>query len=224
MIGMNALDEAARPGVAMQSGIVSAAGQAGADPATAGQTCPASTEAGQPPSVLQQFQRWIVIHHRPDDGARVRIGVRREGFEVHWPREVHRVPRRDDVLRPFLPGYMFAYALNARASWHRIKAKVPNVVGIVGVREHGAPVYMPMGHVETLIERAGGLLTGAIPAPEDAALTWDAGMPLRIVRGSLAGASALFQAERGSQRIMVLLTMLGVPRAVILERDAVEAE
>ncbi|MGX9966080.1 transcription termination/antitermination protein NusG [Roseomonas sp. F4] len=179
----------------------------------------------------QPFRRWIVIHHRSDDGARVRIGVRREGFEVHWPREVFRQPRRDDRLRPFLPGYMFAYPVLGNASWHRVKAKVPNVIGIVGVRERGEPVSPPPGFVEALIDRCGGILTGAIPLPEEAAeaplkggVAFVPGAAVRIAEGPLAGLRALFQADRGPQRIMVLLTLLGVPRMVEVDREAVEAE
>lgn len=224
---MMRLDDAGETGVPVTGGSKSPAGQAGGRLSTAGPSCPAPTEADQPLSVRKPFQRWIVVHHRADDGARVRIGIRREGFEVHWPREVVRQPRRDDRLRPFLPGYMFAYPLTPHASWHRIKATVPNVIALVGVRELGVPVSPPPGFVEALIHRAGGLLTGAIPLPEDAeeaTPVWYRGMKLRVAAGPLAGTEALFQAERGPARIMALLTILGVPRMVEMDRSAVEAD
>lgn len=204
-----------------------AAGQAGARLLSAGPAGPASHRSPQPGSVLPQWQdpaaSWIVIQHRADDGARVRLGVRRLGFEVHWPRKVHRAPRRDDVIRPVFPGYLFALAERRSASWHAVRDTVANVVGIVGVRETGSPVHPPRGFVLRLVRDAGGALDGVVPPDEDRGLsapTFEAGDEVEIVGTAFAGLRAIYQAD-ADERVRVLLQVLGVTRPVMVPRDAV---
>lgn len=197
-----------------------AAGQAGVEPPAAGAEAPANTA---PDAVVKSMSAtWLCIHHRPDDGARVRLGIRREGWEVHWPREVVRMPRKDDVLRPFFPGYMFARPLERHARWDSLRGAVPNVIGIVGVREHGQPVHPPRGFVEMLIDRAGGAIDGVIPAPEDErADKLRPGAKLRLRHGAWDGVEAVLEVDRGV-RVDVLLTLLGVRRVVSVDRASVE--
>lgn len=221
-----ALDDMAedRASVAREHEI--AAGQAGARLLSAGSAGPASHRS-QPGSVLPQWQNpaasWIVIHHRADDGARVRLGVRRMGFEVHWPRRIHRQPRRDDIIRPVFPGYLFALPERPSASWHLVKEKVANVVGVVGVRETGAPVHPPRGFVRRLIIDAGGAIDGVIAPDEDRELlgpTFDEGEEVQLTGTAFAGLRAVYRAE-ADDRVEVLLQVLGVLRAVKVPRGVV---
>lgn len=204
-----------------------AAGQAGARLLSAGPAGPASHRTPEPGSVLPQWQDpaapWIVVHHRADDGARVRLGVRRLGFEVHWPRRIQRVPRRDDVIRPVFPGYLFAVAERASASWHAIRDKVPNVIGVVGVRERGAPVHPPRGWVRRLVLDAGGALDGVIAPDEDRELVgpqFESGEDVQLVGTAFGGMRAVYRAD-ADRRVEVLLTVLGVERVVLVPRGAV---
>ncbi len=222
-----ALDDTAadRASVAREHEI--AAGQAGARLLSAGPAGPASHRPGQPGSVQPQWQdpaaSWIVVHHRADDGARVRLGVRRLGFEVHWPRRIHRQPRRDDVIRPVFPGYLFALPERPSASWHLVKEKVANVVGVVGVREFGCPVHPPRGWVRRLILDAGGALDGVIAPDEDRELqgpVFEPGAEVGIVGTAFAGMRAIYRAD-ADDRVEVLLHILGVVREVKLPRGAV---
>jgi len=163
---------------------------------------------------------WLCIHHRADDGARVRLALRREGIEVHWPRCVVRQPRKDDVLRPLFPGYLFART----AQWSWLRA-VPNVIGVVGVRERGVPSPMPTGVVEALIAEAGGAMDGVIDLTPDATVArgYKRGDKLRVVSGPLAGLLAEFRGDHGTDRVAVLLSILGGQTAAVMRRDQVEA-
>ncbi len=209
--------------VGRSGGSQSAAGQAGASRSTAGRASPASADEGQAPSVRLHFPLWFAIHHRADDGARVRLGLRREGWEVHWPREVHRVPRRDDTLRPLLPGYMFARPISRRASWSALKGSVPNLIAVCGVREFGQPSHPPRGFVEALIARAGGAIDGVIQPKEDQApvAAWEEGLALRFTDGAMWGVHAILKADRGD-RVDVLFSLFGRESEVTVDRQMVE--
>jgi len=161
---------------------------------------------------------WICIEHRADWGARVRLDLRRLGFEVHWPREVVRIRGRDDVLRPYFPGYLFALPAATNASWHEVKERRQGGVFIVGVRETGRPARPPKGFVLSLVNRALGAIDGVIPAPEDAIADLCQGDPVTLLGGAYAGAEAIFHVARG-KRVEVMLTLFGVPRIVSVEAD-----
>lgn len=218
-----ALDAARTIGLPVARGARDAAGLAGAGHSTAGLHGPARAE-GQAPSVLPHWADpdapWICIEHRADAGARVRLDLRRNGFEVHWPREVVRVRGRDDVLRPFFPGYLFALAASPRASWHGLKERGQFGIFVVGLRELGRPARPPSGFVLALIRRAGGAIDGVIPAKEDEIATLAKDDPVLISAWGRDDWAGVFVAERG-KRVEVLMTLFGVSKPVTLDAKQV---
>lgn len=224
---MDVLDATKTNRVAMVMRSRNAAGEAGARHSSAGPDGPARTGAKALP-VLPHWTdpeaRWLCIEHRADAGAHVRLDLRRLGFEVHWPRETVRVRGRDDVLRPFFPGYLFALAAATNASWHEVKGRVQHVVQILGMRELGRPAHPPPGFVLGMIERAGGAIDGVIPAKEDAIaaeiVKLKRGDAVMLLDGPFEGMQAVFHADRG-RRVEILLTILGVPRKVAVEPERI---
>lgn len=221
---METLDTDAARLVGGTGGARCASGMAGARHSSAGPEGPARTGA-KPPPVLPHWTDpaapWICVEHRADSGPRVRLDLRRLGFEVHWPREVHRVRGRDDVLRPFFPGYLFALPAASNASWGDVQERRQLGIFIVGLRERGCPAHPPPGFVLSMIERAGGALDGVIPAPEDALPVLRRGDAVTVRTGPLAGMRGIFEEQRG-KRVEVLLEMLGVARQVRVAADNVE--
>jgi transcription antitermination factor NusG len=216
-----ALDINPRAFLSPPRGFAVAAGQAGAQ-------APASGAPGKAPELADDAHgssmakharaSWICVQHRADDGARVRIALRRKGFTVHWPRVVIRIPRRDDVLRPLFPGYLFA---RPDACPWQTALEARNVIRVLGVRETGAPRLVPDSYVAELIDMAGGI-DGVIPAREDLVASWRPGVTmLRITSGPWQGLSGLLWSDRGRDRVQVLLHVLGVERPVSVPRTAV---
>jgi transcriptional antiterminator RfaH len=211
--------------LAMCRRVEGAAGQAGANSLTAGPSGFAQLQGGKAALERKLFPAtspWFCIHHRADDGARVRLGLRRQGWEIHWPRIIERRPRRDDVIRPFLPGYMFASCAGRALSWHKM-LDVPNLIDVVGVRSCGAPIPVPARLVQGLIDAVGGAMDGVQQPIEDVMPVWAPGQRLRVVEGAFAGAEALLVEDRADRRVTVLLTLLGAPREVDLARAAVRS-
>lgn len=217
------LDDANHAGLALARGARNAAGGAGAGHSIAGPSGPARTE-GEAPTVLPHWADpaapWICIEHRADSGAQVRLDLRRIGFEVHWPREVVRIRGRDDVLRPFFPGYLFALAMQARASWHVLKERGQFSIHVVGLRELGRPARPPAGFVAALIERAGGAIDGVIPAKEDEIATLEPGEAVKISGWGRDDWNGVFLAERG-KRVEVMLSLFGRDSVVLLDAKKV---
>lgn len=219
MSAAKTLDGAHDGALPMARGSWNAAGLAGAGHTIAGPSGPARTE-GQAPPVQPQWADplapWICIEHRADSGARVRLDLRRNGFEVHWPREVVRIQGRDDVLRPFFPGYMFALPVASRASWHSVKERGQFGIFVLGLREMGRPARPPGGFVAALIQRAGGAIDGVIPAKEDEIARLGPGDAVHVTRWGRDDWNGVFVAERG-KRVEVMLTLFGRDSPVLVE-------
>lgn len=196
-------------------------GQAGSVHIPAARNGAALPETAQAVPGRSHARPWFCIQHRADAGFRVRLDLRREGCEVHWPRTVERPPGRDDVLRPLFPGYLFARppAGLPLASLRDL----PNVHGPVGVGR--CPTQCDR-LVASLIARAGGAIDGVIDEtpdgraeailrrfkPDDAV---DVTLPLW---GRLRG---LMRSDKGGARVQVLLEFLGGARLVSVPRDQV---
>lgn len=185
-------------------------------------TGPEAPDEAQPPPMRKHSERWYVIRHKPFEGFRARNAIRRLGFEVHWPRVIVRVPRRNDVIEPLFPGYLFARFDLTRGGWGRV-CRADSVVGVLGMEGGGAPLPVPAGEVERLIAQARAIDLPVEP-PEDAdgAVTpLEEGDAVILLDARLMGAKGLLKADRGGERVKVLLTIMGAERLVEVPRAAV---
>lgn len=189
---------------------------------SAAQSAPEAPDEAQAPPVRKHSERWYVIRHKPFEGHRARNAIRRLGFEVHWPRAIVRQPRRNDVIEPLFPGYLFARFDVARAGWAAINKPDP-IVGIVGVKEQGGPIPVPVGAVERLIAQAGAIDLPIIPAEDadDVVVPLAAGEEVMLLDPHWMGLRGLLKADRGGERVKVLLTVLGAERLVEVPRASV---
>lgn len=131
-------------------------GEAGNVSPSAVHADPAQLEEAPPPPVREPSLRWYVVRHAPFEGGPARNAIRRLGFEAHWPRLIKRRRGHDDWLEPMFPGYLFALFDAGRSGWGRIN-RLDQVVDIIGVRDRGRPIALPVGEVEALIGRAGAV-------------------------------------------------------------------
>lgn len=161
--------------------------------------------------------RWVVVRHRADDGGNVRFNIRRAGIDVHWPRIWERRPRRDDVARPLFGGYMFA-RLDPGQSWGPI-LRVRNVLGVLSGAD-GAPIPVPEGTVERLIEKAGAIDGVINTLPDAMPARMAPGTKLAVLSGPFAELDAVLAQDAGA-RVQVLLRIMGGDRIVQMPRENV---
>ena len=172
----------------------------------------ASAEGSAPPSTGSRASArsvaapWVAVHHRADDRAPVSYGIRQAGFTTFWPREIYRIAKRDDVLRPYFPGYMFAQPAGGHIS---ALIDVDNVICIVGMREMGRPVLVPGPLMQALLFEAGGLDTQIINRTPLGRPVMRPGQTVRITDSAYSGFAAMFQATTGADRVKVLVQSFG---------------
>jgi transcriptional antiterminator RfaH len=136
------------------------------------------------------------------------------GFETYTPRILERriMPtRRAEVATPLFPGYTF---VAIELQWHAAR-RCPGVVKLILDGER--PARVPMSVIDDLRGRE---RNGYVVLPKVRGL--ERGDKVKITAGPFANQLALFDGMKGSERVLVLLALLGSVQRVELRRCDIE--
>lgn len=160
---------------------------------------------------------WFVVYTQPNGEARALANLRRQGFDAYLPRYRRRrshARRVDMVERPLFPRYLFVALDLMRARWRPILS----TFGVCDlVRTGDTPQKLPAGVVE---EIRAGEVAHTFDAPDPLAGA-RAGAAVRILSGPFADLIGKLQAAADSERVTLLLDLLGREVHLRLPRDAV---
>jgi transcriptional antiterminator RfaH len=158
------------------------------------------------------MESWFAVATKPRSEAIAEENLRRQGYECLWPR-VARLLRGAGGMKQrvesLFPSYVFLRADPAQVSL----APVRSTKGARGlVRFGGEPAAVPDTAIERIrarMDSLDGLVRLCMPELV-------AGQALRITEGPLCGWDAVFLAREGSDRVRLLLELLGSSREVVL--------
>lgn len=165
--------------------------------------------------------RWYLVHAKPGYEATARLNLERQRYEVYCP-QVRELARRAGRWRERI-GWLFPRYLFVRLDeGHHDFRPIHSTFGVAALVRFGLRyAVVPERVIAELRGRAdphSGLhrLTPRIAfAP---------GSPVRVVAGPLEGLEGVFQSQVGSERVTVLLHMLGQQAAVRLPAELVCAD
>lgn len=160
---------------------------------------------------------WYVMQSKPRQENQLCAYLRSQGLEVYYPAlRVTPVNPRASKVRPFFPRYLFVHTDLAEVGLSALQW-APHAIGIVQFDGYPAPV--PDAVISELKRRVSAVQNAGGP-------TFDGLQPgdrVRIAHGPLAGYEALFDMRlSGSERVQVLLEMLGRQVRLQLESNAIE--
>ncbi|MGE4220771.1 MAG: transcription termination/antitermination protein NusG [Alphaproteobacteria bacterium] len=165
------------------------------------------------------MKRWYVVHTHPGAEAMAEGHLARQGFETYLPRcakERRHARRIDRIAVPLFPRYLFVAVDMERQRWRAIQS----TFGVATLVSFGdRPAAVPEGVVEDIRGREGP--DGLVPLPDG--VPFAPGERVEIADGAFAEQSALFQTMDGTQRVVVLLKMLGRDLRVRVPRTALRA-
>jgi len=150
------------------------------------------------------MQHWYVIHCRANSERRAETNLLRQNYEVWLPmcHKMRRHARRvETVLRPLFPRYLFVRLDFSSEPWRPILSTF-GVHTIVS----GADGPLPIGDdiVSSLRARAGedGIfeIARSVVKPGD---------QVRMQGGPMSDLEGIFEAELDSDRVMILLKLMG---------------
>lgn len=148
---------------------------------------------------------WFVVQTQPNAERKALAHLIRQGFHAYLPcyRKTRRHARRTEtVAAPLFPRYMFVSIDVTSQRWRSLRSTV-GVSRLVCNGETPAPV--PPGIVEALRLREGenGLIDiGRGP-------TFAPGDKIRVRDGAFADCLGIFESTTDSERVLILLDLLG---------------
>jgi transcriptional antiterminator RfaH len=168
---------------------------------------------------IELHPRWFVAHTQPHAEAKATSHLKRQGFEIYFPRYLRRrrhARRIETVAAPLFPRYLFVAVDLAAQRWRSIYS----TVGVTRLVSNGDdPTAVPDGIVEGLKSRedANGFIKLDYRPP------FRAGDKIRVLDGAFASCLGLFEGMAERERIAILLDLLGRKVRVVLDADLVAA-
>jgi transcriptional antiterminator RfaH len=160
--------------------------------------------------------RWYVVHTQPNGENRAAAHLERQGFKTYLPRYRKRrrhARRVEMVASPLFPRYMFVAIDMAVQRWRSIYSTV-GVSRIVTVGDEPTPVTDAL--IADLKARENDGLIELNNRP-----SFRLGDKLRVLDGAFADCLGLYDGLSDSDRIRILLDLLGRKVRVMLDIDAV---
>ena len=150
------------------------------------------------------MRQWYVVHCRVSSEQRAEINLQRQDYEVWLPmyHKTRRHARRvESVLRPLFPRYLFVRLDLSSQPWRPI-------LSTFGVHNIIADGDGPLASGDDIIAalRARANTEGVF---EIARSTLMPGDQVRVQGGPMADVEGIFQAELDSDRVLILLKLMG---------------
>jgi transcriptional antiterminator RfaH len=157
---------------------------------------------------------WYAMRSKPRKEDVIWRQMQNRGFETFYPRlRVNPVNPRSRKLRPYFPGYLFVM-VDLEEVGQSLFQWMPHSMGLVSFG--GEPAQVPPHLIEAIrtrleqVNAAGGEVFDGLKV----------GDTVRISEGPFKGYEAIFDARLpGSERVRVLLELLGSQRQVPVELD-----
>jgi transcriptional antiterminator RfaH len=159
-------------------------------------------------------ERWFLAHTLPKSEWKAELHLGAQGFRIFQPqiRKTIRHARQLKTVRaPLFPRYLFVILDLERDRWLSVRSTV-GVSSLFSNRD-GRPVPVPVGIVESLIERSEDTVTRL-----DSNLVQ--GQQVRILTGPFADFVGMLERLNQTGRVRVLLEMMGTAVPVTLHRSA----
>lgn len=162
--------------------------------------------------------QWFVVQTQPNSERRAAAHLARQGFEVYFPRYLKRrshAGKVDMVAAPLFPRYLFVAIDLVTQQWRAIRS----TVGVAQLVCYGdRPAALADDIIADLRRREDGhglvQLNGSAFKP---------GEKVRVVVGAFADHLGMFESMGDSERVAVLLDLLGRKVRVVMNINVLEA-
>jgi transcriptional antiterminator RfaH len=161
---------------------------------------------------------WYAVHTRPHAETKALENLLQQGYEAYLPRyrtEIRHARRRQTVMRPLFPRYLFAGIDRTAMRWRPILSTV-GVSDVVRSGDEPLPVAPEIVEAMRAQENAGGFDALVRRTPRIGEL-------VRISAGAFEDMIGRLIELRDQDRVVVLLDLLGRPVRAQLKTASVEA-
>ena len=160
-------------------------------------------------------ERWFLAHTLPKSEAKAELHLAAQGFRTYLPQirenDPSRPPAENGAGAPLSALSFLSFSILSAIAGLSVRSTVG--VSRLFTTQDGRPVPVPVGIVESLIERSDGNVTRL-----DAGLV--KGQHVRILSGPFADFVGTLERLDEAGRVQVLLEMMGTAVPVTLHRSA----
>jgi transcriptional antiterminator RfaH len=155
---------------------------------------------------ISRFEsNWYLVYCKPREDERALENLERQGFQCYRPVlaiEQRRVNRKRILDRPLFPGYIFIQLDHVRDNWALIRS-TRGVIHLVRFGDY------PVRVADAVIDRIRIRLSSVEAEPY-----LKPGEHVRITEGAFSQLEAIFVANDGDQRVILLLNVLQTDQAL----------
>lgn len=162
---------------------------------------------------MEGLSRWYAVHCQPHRENAAVVHLKNQDFRIFLPRRelTRRHARKiEKVRKAFFPGYLFIHLDLTRDRWRCVNSTF-GVIRIVMQNDRPAPA--PLGVVEALIAASDS--EGILRRRTELAL----GQKVRVINGPLTELVGELEQLTDTDRVRVLLDIMGGRTRVVLPRD-----
>jgi transcriptional antiterminator RfaH len=169
--------------------------------------------------MIQNDRRWYVVQSQPNAELKAAAHLNRQGFATYLPRYLKRrrhARRVEIVTAPLFPRYFFVEIDMAMQRWRSIYSTI-GVARLVCAGETPVPVVDEVVNALKTREDESGLVRLQLRP------NFRAGDAVRVLDGVFADCLGLYDGMRDSDRVAILLDLLGRKVRVMVDVEAVAA-
>lgn len=164
------------------------------------------------------MQQWFVVQTQPNSERRAAAHLERQGFQVYFPRYLKRrshAGKVDMVAAPLFPRYLFVAIDLVSQQWRTIRS----TFGVAQLVCRGdRPAALAGDIIADLRNREDERGLVAINRS-----VFKPGEKVRVVGGAFVDHFGMFEAMGDSERVAVLLDLLGRKVRVVMNLNVIEA-
>lgn len=162
------------------------------------------------------LKQWFAVHTKPSQEKIAEENLKRQGFEVYYPRikqERRYRGRWTSVVGPLFPRYLFVNMEQGRDNF----VPIQSTFGVSSlVRFGGVPKTVSNVLIEVIRERE-DQLQGMHIMHRD----WESGMEVEVVDGPFSGLRGIFMAKGAEDRVIILMRLLGRENKVVVTQNVI---
>ncbi|NOZ10102.1 MAG: transcription/translation regulatory transformer protein RfaH [Gammaproteobacteria bacterium] len=164
------------------------------------------------------MKNWYLIYTKPQGEELAKVNLERQGFETYLPLvgvRRRRLGRGRVSIEPLFPRYLFIHLNTETDNWLPIRS----TMGVSKLIRFGMqPAIVPDPLIEALRERENAQGVQDIKIGH-----YKQGEKVRVLEGPMMGFEGIFLAKTSSDRVIVLLNIVGKSTRVKLDIDKLES-
>ena len=160
------------------------------------------------------MKNWYLIYTKPQKELVARENLERQGYEIYLPMarlRRRRMGKGTTRIEPLFPRYLFIHLDTKTDNWSPIRS----TLGVSNLVKFGMyPSAVPEALIELLCDRCDEEGIQDITPDE-----YKEGEAIRVMEGPMTGLEGVFLAKTSSDRVMVLLDIVGKHTRVNMETE-----